>query len=120
MPIYEFKCGGCQRKVSVLLRSASAQPVCPKCGSTDLKRLVSQIAYHNKAGVWTDEMGPPPAIGDEKYYSDPRNIGRYTEHRLKQMGIDMHSDEYSKTFSEVNDMIEKAREGDLPDKIKDI
>jgi len=120
MPIYEFQCGSCRKRVSVLLRSASKQPVCPKCGSAELQRLISQFAYHNPGNVWSEEKGPPPAIGDDKYYSDPRNIGRYTEHRLKQLGIDMHSEEYSKTFSEVNEMIEKARDGDLPDKLKDI
>ncbi len=120
MPVYEYRCGGCKKKVSVFLRDSSKQAICPQCGGTDLKRLVSRIAYHSKAGVWTDEKGPPPIIGDDKYYSDPRNIGRYTEHRLKQLGIDMHSPEYSKTFSEVNEMIEKARDGEMPDKIKDI
>jgi putative FmdB family regulatory protein len=120
MPIYEFRCGGCKKKVSVFLRDTSKQATCPECGGSDLKRLVSRIAYHNQANVWTDEKGPPPSLGDDNYYSDPRNIGRYTEHRLKQLGIDMHSEEYSKTFSEVNEMIEKARDGEMPDKIKDI
>jgi putative FmdB family regulatory protein len=120
MPIYEFKCEGCQKRVSILLRSSSKQPVCPKCGSKELKRLVSQFAYRNPTNVWSDEKGPPPAIGDEKYYSDPRNIGRYTEYRLKQLGMDMHSDEYKNCFSEANEMIEKARDGELPDNLKDI
>jgi putative FmdB family regulatory protein len=120
MPIYEFQCEGCRRRVSILLRSTSKQPVCPKCGGTKLKRLISQFAYNNPTNVWSDEKGPPPVIGDEKYYSDPRNIGRYTEHRLKQLGMDMHSDEYKNCFSEVNEMIEKARDGELPDNLKDI
>ena len=120
MPVYEYRCGGCKKKVSVFLRDTSKQATCPQCGGSDMKRLVSRIAYHNQANVWTDEKGPPPVIGDDKYYSDPRNIGRYTEHRLKQLGMDMHSDEYRNCFSEVNEMIEKARDGEMPDKIKDI
>jgi len=120
MPVYEYKCGGCNNKVSVFLRKPGAAPKCPRCGGTELKRLVSRIAYHSKASVWTGEKGPPPQFGDTDYYSDPRNIGRYTEHRLKELGMDMRSEEYRNTFSEVNEMIDKAREGELPESIKDI
>jgi len=120
MPVYEYKCGGCRKKVSIFLRDTSKQAICPQCGGTDLQRLVSRIAYHNKANVWNKEKGSPPQIGDADYYQDPRNIGRYTEHRLKELGMDMRSEEYSKTFSEVNQMIDKAREGELPETIKDI
>lgn len=120
MPIYEFKCEGCNKKVSVFLRNPDARPVCPLCGGKTLKRLVSSFAYHSASGVWSDDKGPPPRLGDAEYYKDPRNIGRYTEHRLKELGVDMRGEEYSKTFSEVNEMIDKAREGELPDKIKDI
>lgn len=120
MPIYEFECKGCRRKVSIFFRDTSKQAICPECGSSDLERLISKVAYHSYAGVWSDEKGPPPALGNDEYYSDPRNIGRYTEHRLNQLGIDMRGEEYGKAFSEVNEMIDKAREGELPDKIKDI
>ncbi len=120
MPVYEYKCGGCNKKVSVFLRNPEAVPLCPDCGGRDLQRMVSTFAYHGMSRVWSDEKGPPPRFGDADYYSDPRNIGRYTEHRLKELGMDMRSEEYSKTFSEVNEMIDKARGGELPDKLKDI
>ena len=120
MPIYEFRCHGCDRKVSVFLRNPSSQPKCPDCGSRELERLISSFAYHSSAGVWSEDKGPPPMVGDADYYKDPRNIGRWTEHRLKELGMDMRSEEHSDTFSGVNEMIDKAREGELPDNIKDI
>ena len=120
MPVYEYKCGGCRKKVSILLRNPEAEPKCPACGGTQLNRLISKFAYHGVSRVWDEEKGPPPQFGDADYYSDPRNIGRYTEHRLKELGMDMRSEEYSKTFSEVNEMVDKAREGELPETIKDI
>ena len=120
MPIYEFKCGGCNKRISVFLRHADSAATCPACGGRELERLISSFAYHSASGVWSDDKGPPLRLGDADYYKDPRNIGRYTEHRLKELGIDMRGEEYSKTFSEVNDMIDKAREGELPDKLKDI
>jgi putative FmdB family regulatory protein len=44
MPIYEYRCGQCDERYEELL-SSSAQPAppCPKCGSTDVTRLMSQI-----------------------------------------------------------------------------
>jgi len=59
-------------------------------------------------------------MGGPDYYKDPRNIGLWTEHRLKQLGIDMRSEEYRKTFSEAREMIDAAREGEMPDAIKDV
>lgn len=122
MPIYEFRCSGCRKKVSIFTRSIAdpLSPECPHCSSTELVRLVSGFAYHSTANVWTDDKGPPPAMGGPDYYKDPRNIGLWTEHRLKQLGMDMRSEEYRKTFSEAREMIDAAREGEMPDAIKDV
>ena len=53
------------------------------------------------------------------YYKDPRNIGRSTEKRLKQLGIDMDSEKYRDTFADVKETIAAAREGELPKSLKD-
>jgi len=53
------------------------------------------------------------------YYKDPRNIGRHTEKRLKELGIDMDSEEYRDTFAGVKETIAAAREGELPKTLKD-
>ncbi|MBM3139589.1 MAG: zinc ribbon domain-containing protein [Chloroflexi bacterium] len=46
MPIYQYDCAGCGRRVDILFRSVSkaAKPCCPECGSAKLKRAVSQVA----------------------------------------------------------------------------
>ncbi len=56
MPIYEYRCGDCGRKVSVFFRSFGAvtAAVCPRCGGTNLSRLMSRVAVHRGAG---DEGG---------------------------------------------------------------
>ena len=53
------------------------------------------------------------------YYKDPRNIGRSTEARLRQLGVDMDSEEYRDTFAGVKETIAAAREGELPKTLKD-
>ena len=41
MPIYEYKCNQCGEESELLLRSMSAEAVCPNCNSTDLTKLIS-------------------------------------------------------------------------------
>ena len=51
-------------------------------------------------------------MGNDDYYKDPRNIGRWTEQRLEQLGVDMPS--------EAKDMIDAARDGTMPSPIDEI
>lgn len=123
MPIYEFRCHACQRKVSFFQRSvaASLSPTCPACGSSDLNRRISSFAFHKSERTRLEEVGEPimfPTNPD--YYKDPRNIGRSTEKRLKALGVDMESEEYKDTFTGVRETIAAARESELPQPLKDL
>jgi putative FmdB family regulatory protein len=48
MPIYQYNCAGCQKKVDVFFRSVAAaqekQAVCPQCGGEQLTRVMSTFA----------------------------------------------------------------------------
>ena len=115
MPVYEYRCASCRRKTSVFVRTM-ADPeglACSHCGGKELKRAVSGFAYHQStARVW-EESGPPSMSGnDDDYYRDPRNIGRWTEQRLEQLGVDMPD--------EARTMIDAAREGEMPEPLKDL
>jgi putative FmdB family regulatory protein len=41
MPIYEYRCTACGGRVEALIRSGTAAPVCPDCGSPLTDRLFS-------------------------------------------------------------------------------
>lgn len=44
MPIYEFYCENCQKKLEVLVRLGSQEKItCPNCSSDRVKRLVSSF-----------------------------------------------------------------------------
>lgn len=43
MPIYEYRCRACVNEFELLVR-ASDTPVCPRCASGDLERLISLFA----------------------------------------------------------------------------
>ena len=75
-------------------------------------RTVSGFAHHRAAGSGRGEGAAPGASGGEDYYKDPRNIGRWTEEKFHDMGIEMPA--------QVKETIEKAREGELPDSLRDL
>jgi ferritin-like protein len=85
-------------------------PACPACGG-DLVRLVSSFAHHRSVKDIHESSGSPDRPGPD-YYQDPRNIGRWTEKRFQEMGMEMPS--------EISDMIQAAREGELPESVKDL
>ncbi|MBI4307576.1 MAG: zinc ribbon domain-containing protein [Chloroflexi bacterium] len=113
MPIYEFRCRSCGQKTSVFVQSVrSAIPdACPTCGGHDMARLVSSFAYHKSEATRREEAGDPASPGPD-YYKDPRNIGRWAEKRLQEMGVEMPA--------QAKEMIQAAREGELPPPVKDL
>ncbi len=122
MPIYEFRCNACNQVASFFVRAVGdpLSPSCPSCSSADLERCVSKFAVHKTtAAVWEESGEPSMFSKDPSYYRDPRNIGRHTEQRLKQLGVDMDSEEYRDTFAGVKETIAAAREGELPKSLKD-
>lgn len=114
MPIYEFICHSCQQKQSFFVRDVSAPfvPECPSCGSTNLSRLVSRFAYHKSLKTVWEESGEPTMHPSDDYYKDPRNIGRWVEKRFQDMGQELPS--------QIRDEIQAAREGVLPEPLKDL
>jgi putative FmdB family regulatory protein len=113
MPIYEFLCQECHTKSSILVKNIAESFVtqCPECGSNDLVRVVSRFAYRKSTKTVREEAGEPPMLPSPDYYKDPRNIGRWTEKRFKEMGLEMPA--------EVQQEIQAAREGELPPSLKE-
>ena len=115
MPIYEYRCADCGRVTSVFVRSASAtvEALCEQCDSTNVSRLISKVSRLKTEQDVLDELGVPGAGGrPEDAYKDPRQIGRWVERRFEQYGMEIPK--------ETREMIDAAREGDLPDPVKDV
>jgi len=115
MPIYEYRCQDCDCVSSVLVRSArtKVRPRCEHCDSKRLKRLMSRVARLKTDQDVLDELGAPGVGGrPEDAYKDPRQIGRWAEQRFEEYGMEMPA--------ETREMIDAARDGDLPGPIKDL
>src|SRR5205085_1514680 len=109
MPIYEYRCGACKRKVTVLTLRASetVDPVCDGCGSRDLTRLMSRFAMVRSEDSRLDDLADPSSLSglDE---NDPKSMGRWMRKMGKELGEDAGDD-----FDEMVDEIEAG--GDAED-----
>ena len=60
MPIYEYRCGGCNSVSSKLVYSWSADRTleCPQCGGADMERLMSAFSFR---ASWGDSLNWVPS-----------------------------------------------------------
>jgi len=90
MPIYEYACNGCEKTFQelILRKEDEKNLLCPDCGSSNLKRLISRVTYHVSEG---DRLATfdPNSRRDDSFYKDTRNIGLQAKKRAQQMGVDL-------------------------------
>lgn len=113
MPIYEFRCDDCRHITNYFSRKPDpkATAVCEHCGSESTQRLVSSFARTYSREDILERYGDPGT--DEKAdLKDPRQIGSWVEKRFDEYGVDMPES--------AREMIDAAREGDLPDPVKNL
>jgi len=111
MPIYEYKCRKCERLTSAFVRNLEHEvsPACQHCGGKTARAL-SRFAYHKGEQRGLEEYGSLPQRAED--YKDPRQIGRWVEKQFDDYGMDLPD--------EARTMIDAAREGELPDVVKDL
>ena len=102
MPIYEYRCNECRKKVSILtLRvSAKVDERCEHCGSTRLTRLLSRFATTRSEESRLDSLADPSNLSglDE---SDPRSMARWMRKMGKEMGEDVAGEDFDQMVGEV-------------------
>jgi putative FmdB family regulatory protein len=109
MPIYEYRCNKCKKRVSVLtLRvSEEANPECDRCGSKDLSRLMSRFATVKSEEARLDSLSDPSSFAgvDE---NDPKSMARWMRKMGKEMGEEFSGDEF-------DHMVDEMEAGNMPD-----
>ncbi|MBC7250424.1 MAG: zinc ribbon domain-containing protein [Anaerolineae bacterium] len=114
MPIYEYLCHDCRRRVSVLWRTFSEveenTAQCPRCGGTNLTRLISRVAVVRSEESHLEDLADPSNLAglDE---NDPKSIARWMRKMSKEMGEDLGPE-----FDEVVDRLEA---GQSPEEIEE-
>ena len=113
MPIYEYRCHDCRRRVNLFYRSFSAiaeEPICPRCGSKRLTRLISRVAVVRSEEGRLDDMADP-AMLDGLDENDPKSLARWMRKMSAEMGEEMPQE-----FDEVVDRLEA---GQSPEEIEE-
>jgi len=101
MPIYEYRCNGCNRRVQIFFRSfaAAEHPVCPHCQSTDLGRVPSRVA-RIQSDSSREEFFTDPSNFASLDYENPRAVAEWARRMGDAAGIDM-GDEYDEILDQM-------------------
>lgn len=93
MPIYEYECQGCRRRVSLLIRTLhpTEAPRCPRCNSAELSRLMSRFATVKSEDARLDSLSDPASFGDLDE-NDPRSVAQFVKKMGSEMGEDLGPD----------------------------
>jgi len=93
MPIYEYECHGCRRRVSLLVLrpSAAETPACPRCGSQALSRLMSRFATVKSEDARLDALADSSSLGDLDE-NDPSSVARFMKRMGRELGDDLGDD----------------------------
>ena len=93
MPIYEYECGDCRRRVSlfVLRPSVAPPPTCPRCQGTSLTRLMSRFATVKSEDARLDALADSSSFGDLDE-NDPGSVARFMKRMGKEFGDDLGED----------------------------
>lgn len=113
MPIYEYGCYDCHKRVNVFFRSfaevATKPAACPRCGGTHLKRLISKVAIVRSEESRMESMADPSSLAglDE---NDPKSMARWMRKMSSEMGEDLGP--------EFNEVVDRLEAGEDPEAIE--
>jgi putative FmdB family regulatory protein len=93
MPIYEYRCAECKKRMSLLTLSVSHTlfAACTFCGSAKLERLMSRFAAPKSEEARLESLADPSKFGDLDE-NDPQSMARFMKKMGKEMGEDIGDD----------------------------
>jgi putative FmdB family regulatory protein len=87
MPLYEYRCASCKKRVTILtLRASEAvDAVCDRCGKRTLERLMSRFAMGRSEEARLESLADPSNLSglDE---NDPASVARWMKRMSSEMG----------------------------------
>src|SRR6476659_11432756 len=123
MPIYEYRCEDCRRKVSLFFGSFSVaerkteagEIECPRCGSKKLDRLISRVnMMRGESALSEDSMPDMDDAGgmfDGLEDDDPRSVARWARRMKDSLG------EEADMGPEFDQALARIEAGEDPDKV---
>jgi putative FmdB family regulatory protein len=92
MPIFEYRCNQCHKRFSALVGvlAQAHPPACPRCGGTDLQKLVSRFARVRSEEDALEDLADESRYGDIE--NDPKAMRQWVRDMGKAMDEDMEED----------------------------
>jgi putative FmdB family regulatory protein len=108
MPIYEYRCLECRRKVSIFFRRMGEDEgaACPVCGSRRLERLYSRFALARSEEDRLERLAGDAALADVDE-SDPKSLARL----MRRMGREL-GEEAGEEFEQALEELERGETGE--------
>jgi putative FmdB family regulatory protein len=100
MPIYEYTCRSCRKRMSFLVMSpASFRPVCKFCKGEDLEQLFSRFASPKSEESRLESLADPASFSglDE---NDPGSVARWMKKMGKELGEDFGGEDMDQLAEE--------------------
>lgn len=114
VPVYEYRCQDCRRRVSLFWRSFSEAdektPTCPRCGGENLQRLISRVRIVRSEESRMDELADPSNMPDLDE-NDPKSLGRWMRSMSNEIGEDLGP--------EFDEVIGRLESGESPESIEE-
>jgi putative FmdB family regulatory protein len=113
MPIYEYNCLDCRRRVSVFFRTFSAASDeaarCPRCNGANLRRLVSKVAVLRSEESRMDSLADDSMLGGLES-EDPRALAGMMRKMSDEMGEPLDP--------EMHEVVQRLERGESPEAIE--
>lgn len=110
MPLYEYHCQQCRSKITLLVRRQDDQPACPRCGSSDLRRLFSTFALRRTYMDDYDNILSDSPLVRGLEGNDPRALAEWNKRISRSMDEVGDSPEYE-------EMLERMEAGEMPSEL---
>lgn len=105
MPLYEYRCHHCQRKVMLYQKTFSqSPPLCPQCGNDTLKRLFSTFSVRHTDKDLYDSILSDSQLTRGMMHNDPRALAEWNK---RMSGGEPVTPEYE-------EMVEKMERSEFP------
>lgn len=91
MPLFEYRCEDCKRKFTLLVGMVAEGPKqeCPRCGSGQIRKLISRFAIARTEDDILDDMADPSSLGDP---DDPKAMADWMRRVSREMGEELGDD----------------------------
>jgi putative FmdB family regulatory protein len=110
MPLYEYRCTSCKKRVTILTLRASetVDEVCDRCGARTLERLMSRFAMGRSEESRLESLTDPSTLSglDE---NDPASVARWMKKMSREMGDEVGGG------GEIDEMADEMASGSFED-----